>query len=209
MPEKTAEMLAEFDRQAKANNVYPLEHRFGSARIDQRALMALMPKRYDFWGKDVSIPAAGGAPMMVMRNFTVEADLVLDSANASGVVLAFASRFGGWSLYLDEGRPAVFWSRSTDPAEQASVVADKALPSGKSTLTMRHETTRPGAPAEIVLSSGGEEFARLKLATNLLFPAGNGEMMDVGRDRGSTVTDYKTPHGEIEGDIPHVRVEFD
>ena len=209
MPEKTAEMLAEFDRQAKANNVYPLEHRFGSARIDQRAMMAMMPKRYDFWGKDVSIPAAGGAPMMVMRPFTVEADLVLDSASSSGVVLALASRFGGWSLYLDNGRPALFWSRSTDPAEQFSVVSDKALPAGKTSLKMRHETGRPGGPAEIVLSSGEVEFARLKLPTNLLFPAGNGEMMDVGRDRGSTVTDYKTPHGEIEGDIPHVRVEFD
>lgn len=103
----------------------------------------------------------------------------------------------------------MFWSRSTDPAEQFSVRSDKTLPAGKSTLKMRHETTRPGAPAEIVLSSGGAEFARLKLQTNLLFPAGNGEMTDIGLDRGSTVTDYNTPGGRIEGDIPHVRIDFD
>jgi len=209
MPEKTAEMLTEFDRQAKANHVYPLDHRFGGARIDGAAMLAMMPKRYDFWGKDVSIPAAGGAPMLALRPFTVEADLVLDSASASGVVVALASRFGGWSLYLDKGRPALFWSRSTDPAEQFSVISDKTLPAGKSTLKMRHETTRPGAPATIVLSSGEVELARLALPTNLLFPAGNGEMLDVGRDRGSTVTDYNTPGGKIEGDIPHVRVMFD
>jgi arylsulfatase A-like enzyme len=209
MPEKTAEMLAEFDRQALANNVYPLDHRFGGARIDQMAMFAMMPKRYDFWGKDVSIPAAGGAPFMAMRPFTVEADLVLDSASASGAVVALASRFGGWSLYLDKGRPALFWSRSTDPAEQFAVMSDKTLPLGKSTLRMRHETTRPGAPATIVLSAGGEELARLALPTNLLFPAGNGEMLDIGRDRGATVTDYNTPDGRIEGDIAHVRVTFD
>ncbi len=140
MPEKTAEMLAEFDRQAKANNVYPLDHRFGGARIDQAAMLAMMPKHYDFWGKDVSVPAAGGAPFLALRSFTVEADLVLDSATASGAVVALGSRFGGWSLYLDKGRPALFWSRSTDPAEQFLVISDQALPSGKSTLRMRHET---------------------------------------------------------------------
>jgi arylsulfatase A-like enzyme len=209
LPEKTAEMRAEFDRQARANHVYPLDHRFGSARINQMAALAMMPKHYDYWGKDVSVPAAGGAPFLAMRPFTVEADLVLDSAEASGAVVALASRFGGWSLYLDKGRPALFWSRSTDPAEQFSVKSDKTLPAGKSTLRMRHETTRPGAPATIVLSSGGVEFARLALPTNLLFPAGNGEMFDIGRDRGSTVTDYNTPGGRIEGDIPHVRVDFD
>ena len=209
MPEKTAEVLAEFERQARANQVYPLDHRFGSARIDQAAMLAMMAKHYDYWGKDVSVPAAGGAPFLAMRSFTVEADLVLDSATSSGAVVALGSRFGGWSLYLDKGRPALFWSRSTDPAEQFSVRSDKTLPAGKSGLRMRHETTRPGAPATIVLSSGGVEFARLALPTNLLFPAGNGEMLDIGRDRGSTVTEYNTPGGRIEGDIPHVRVDFD
>ncbi len=208
-PEKTAQMLAEFGRQAKANHVYPLDHRFGAARINQMAALALMPKHYDYWGKDVSVPAAGGAPFLAMRSFTVEADLVLDSASASGAVVALASRFGGWSLYLDKGRPALFWSRSTDPAEQFSVMSDKTLPAGKSTLRMRHETIRPGAPATIVLSSGGAELARLALPSNLLFPAGNGEMLDVGRDRGATVTDYNTPDGKFEGDIPHVRVDID
>ena len=208
-PEKTAQMLAEFGRQAKANHVYPLDHRFGAARINQMAALALMPKHYDYWGKDVSVPAAGGAPLLAMRSFTVEADLVLDSASASGAVVALASRFGGWSLYLDKGRPALFWSRSTDPAEQFSVMSDKTLPAGKSTLRMRHETIRPGAPATIVLSSGGAELARLALPSNLLFPAGNGEMLDVGRDRGATVTDYNTPDGKFEGDIPHVRVDID
>jgi arylsulfatase A-like enzyme len=209
MPEKAAEMLAEFDRQAKANQVYPLDHRFGGPRINQMAAFAMMPKHYDFWGKDVSIPAAGGAPFLAMRPFTVEADLVLDSPSASGAVVALGSRFGGWSLYLDKGRPALFWSRSTDPAEQFSVIAEKTLPLGKSTLTMRHETTRPGAPATIVLSAQDEELARLALPSNLLFPAGNGEMLDVGRDRGVTVTDYQTLDGRIEGDITHVRVDFD
>lgn len=207
-PDRLNAMMATFDQEAKKNNVYPIDHRFGAARVDPR-LMASLPKSYRYWGKTVSVPAAGGAPFLAMRPFTVEADLVLDSASASGVVLALASRFGGWSLYLDKGRPALFWSRSTDPAEQAQVRAARALPKGKSTLRMRFETKQPGSPAEAILSSGGQEYGRVTIPTNVLFPAGNGETLDVGRDLGVTVTDYATPQGEIEGDITQVRIDLD
>ena len=40
-------------------------------------------------------------------------------------------------------------------------------------------------------------------------PAGGGETLDIGRDLGVTLTNYATPHGEIEGDIPHVSIDFD
>ena len=124
-------------------------------------------------------------------------------------MLALGSRFGGWSLYLDKGRPALFWSRSTDPAEQFSVRSDKTLPTGKSSLRMRHETSRPGAPATIVLSSGGAELASQSLPGSFLMPAGGGETLDIGRDLGVPVTEYATPRGAIEGDVPHVSVTFD
>ena len=38
---------------------------------------------------------------------------------------------------------------------------------------------------------------------------GGGETLDIGRDLGVTVTDYATPRGAIEGDVSHVRVDFD
>jgi arylsulfatase len=207
-PERLKAMIARFDQEAKTNQVYPIDHRFGSPRIDPR-MMAMLPKSYRYWGKTVSVPAAGAAPILAMRPFTVEADLDLDSAASSGVVLALASRFGGWSLYLDKGRPALFWSRSTDPAEQVQMRASTALPKGKSTLRMRFETGQPGSPAEAILSVSGKEYARASISTNMLFPAGNGETLDVGRDLGVTVTDYVTPQGDIEGDITQVRIDLD
>ena len=39
--------------------------------------------------------------------------------------------------------------------------------------------------------------------------AGLGETLDIGRDIGVAVTDYRTPRGAFEGDIPHVSVTFD
>ncbi len=52
-------------------------------------------------------------------------------------------------------------------------------------------------------------LARGTIPSNTLSPAGGGESFDIGRDLGVTVVDYKTPRGAIEGDVPHVVIEFD
>jgi len=208
MPEKTAEMIALFKQEARENNVFPLDHRFGGARVDM-ASYAGPRKSYEYWGKDVSVPATGTAPYLAARSYTVEADLVLDSDSASGAVLAIGSRFGGWSLYLDEGRPAFTWAYSVDPQDIQSVTAKTALPAGETTLTMRFEAQRPGAGATVILSAGDTEYGRVDIEHNAIMFAGGGETLDVGRDIGVPVIEYSTPQGAIEGDIPHVRIAFD
>lgn len=52
----------------------------------------------------------------------------------------------------------------------------------------------------------------MRLPTSTLMAACNGETLDVGRDLGVPVTDYATerdPYGRIEGDVRHLRLEFD
>ncbi|MCJ2185616.1 arylsulfatase [Novosphingobium beihaiensis] len=205
-PKRLETMKALFHKEGEKNNVFPIDHRFGMARA--MAVMHPDPrKHFDFWGKDVSIPAVGG-PVLMARPFTLKADLRLDSAQASGAVVALGSWFGGWSLYLDQGHPAFVWARSTDPQETFRVVSDKTLPQGASTLTLRFQTQKPGGPAQIVLNADGQDYARLDVPVNYFQPAGNGESLDVGRDLGVPVTKYRTPHGQIEGDVPHVTIDY-
>jgi arylsulfatase len=206
-PARLQAMVALWEQEAERNNVLPLDHRFAKARAVS-AMRGPGRKQYDFWGKNISLPSMAG-PIMIGRSFTVEADLKLDSAAASGVVVALGSQFGGWSLYLDQGRPAFTWARSTDPNEIQQVTTGRALPQGNVKLTMRFATQKPGGPATVTLSADGAELGQVQLPTSVLMPAGNGEMLDIGRDLGGPVTKYRTPGGAIEGDIPHVRVNFD
>lgn len=206
-PERLKRMLEVWQQEARRNNVFPLDHRFAMAR----AVAAMRPsgrKQFTFWGKDVSIPSTT-EPVLIGRSFTLDADLRLDTASASGAVVALGSRFGGWSLYLDRGVPTFVWARSTDPDEIVRVRAAHALPQGSTTLRLRFAVAKPGGPAEIALSTGGEELARGSLPTSILTPAGGGETLDIGRDLGVTVTDYPVPHGAIEGDIPRISITFD
>ncbi len=206
-PARLQAMLALWRQEAARNNVFPLDHRFAAGRA-----MALMrapgPKHFEFWGKDVSVPSNSG-PMLIARSFTIEAQLKLDSAAASGVVVALGSQFGGWSLYLDQGHPAFTWARSTDPKEISQLRSERTLPQGATTLRMRFATDKPGAPATVTLSAGGVELGQVRLPTSVLMPAGNGETLDIGRDIGVAVTGYRTPQGRIEGDIAHVAIDFD
>jgi len=206
-PEKMKEMLALWQEEAKANNVFPLDHRMGAGRASTLALGG-MQKHYDYWGKNISIVAAG-PPFPIGRSFTLKADLVLDKAEASGVVTAIGSKFGGWSLYLDNGHPAFTWARSTDPQEIHSVVAQGELPQGNASLTLRFVTKGFGQPADVTLSSDGKDMAHLSLPSSFLMPSGNGETLDIGRDIGVPVTNYRTPFGRIDGDIPHISLDFD
>ncbi|RZK00149.1 MAG: arylsulfatase [Novosphingobium sp.] len=206
-PARLQLMLDLWRQEAEKNSVYPLDHRFATAR----AVAALRPgaKHYDFWGKDVTLPAIGNGPLLIARSFTIDADLKLDSAAASGVVLALGSKFGGWSLYLDQGHPTFTWARSTDPREISQLRAESALPQGASKLRLRFATKMMGGPATVTLSAGERNLGEIKLPTSFLMPSGNGETLDIGRDLGVTVTDYRTPQGAIEGDIPHVSIDFD
>ena len=146
---------------------------------------------------------------LIGRSFTLDADLDLAKGEASGVVLALASRLGGWSLWLDHGKPTFTWSRSTDPEEIVHIRAASALPAGATKLTMRFAVRGMGGPAEVILSNGGQEVARGMLPGSILMPAGGGETMDIGRDLGVPVTDYPTALGAIEGDVRHVGIAFD
>lgn len=206
-PERVKQMEALWKQEAAQNNVFPLDHRFAMAR--GASIMRGPPeKHFEFWGKDVSLPTT--SPLVpILRSFTLQADLRLDSATASGAVMAFGSRFGGWSLYLDQGRPMFVGARSTDPDEITHVRADQALPKGETKLKMRFAVEKMGGPAVVTISADGKELATGQLPSSMLMAAGNGETLDIGRDIGVPVTEYRTPHGAIEGDIPHVTIDFD
>ena len=55
-------------------------------------------------------------------------------AGANGVILCQGGRFGGWSLYVKDGRPA--YTYNFVGLQQYTVNATEALPPGKATITL-------------------------------------------------------------------------
>lgn len=209
-PKRLAEMQSLWRAEAMRNNVFPLDHRFGAARYGglRVAPGASSTQRFTYWGKDVTIPA-NAAPRLSGRAFTVEADVRLDKDAASGVVMAIGSRFGGWSLHLDQGRPTFSFARSTDPREISNIAADRPLPPGATTLRLRFTPMKEGTGARISIEADGQAIAQGQSSSSVMMPAGGGESLDIGRDLGVPVTSYATAQGTIEGDVRRVVVTFD
>ncbi len=208
-PDRLKAMQATWQTEAERNQVFPLDHRFGAGRAEGMAAFIGGGRRhYEYWGKDISLPAIG-QPFLVGRSFTITAQLHLDKPDASGSIMALGSHFGGWSLYLDHGRPSFVFARSTKPEEVARVAAATPLSAGSTSIRLRFATSGFGKPAEVTLSSGETQLAQLSLPVSFLMPAGNGETLDIGQDIGVTVTDYATPHGRLEGDVRHLTIDMD
>jgi arylsulfatase A-like enzyme len=204
-PEKVAAMQSEWQAVAQANNVFPLDHRFGAARM---SAPPAQKKHYDYWGGGISVPA-NHEPSFTLRSYTVTAKARLDKAGASGVLMAVGSKFGGWSLYLDKGRPAFTYAATANPADTVTIVSSRALPKGEGEVRLKVTSLGFGKGIAFTLSSGGARRAEGSAQKIFFTPAGIGESIDTGRDTGAAVTRYRTVHGALEGEIRHVAIDFE
>jgi len=204
-PQRVKAMVDSWRAVAIKNNVYPIDHTGPQAPRGPHSHSTRM--RYDYWGGDVSIPKRRG-PNFVGQSFTLDADLQLGKADASGAILAIGSRFGGWSLYLDEGRPALTYALSTRPEDITTIRADRRLPAGDARIGLAFKAAGAGKSAEVQLLSDGAVIAHGRIPRTFLTAAGSGEMLDIGRDTGAPVTEYKTPEGRFDGEVRRVSISL-
>jgi arylsulfatase len=66
------------------------------------------------------------------RSHTVTAEVTIPTGGANGVILAQAGRFGGWSLYLKDGKP--MYAYNYLGLGVCKVASPRALPEGAATI---------------------------------------------------------------------------
>ena len=63
------------------------------------------------------------------RIYTITADVELTNANTNGVIISQAGRFGGWRLYLKDGK--VHHEYNYFGLERTNIASPKAVAAGK------------------------------------------------------------------------------
>ena len=204
-PRKLAEMKALFDREAKANNVYPLTNTSDAWGFVRQTAAADMARRGYLWtykGATARIPEAL-APPLSSTSFTIEAQLDLD-ADANGTIAAIGGRHGGFALHLRGGRP-VFTYRSLD-LKLTEVAADRALRSGPATILLRFERRGESEAVVHILADGAEIASGTILGALPRLFFSPSETFDLGQDSGSgPLADGKTA-GVLDGRVRIVNV---
>ncbi len=209
-PAKLKELQALFMKEASTYRVLPIDD-----RVLER-LNAASAGRPDLMGDRTSLTLSAGMVGMSEnvfintknRSFSINADLEIPEGGANGVILAQAGRFGGWSLYLKDGKPTYCYNFLG--LQQFKVAAPQALAAGKATVRMNfdYDGGGIGKGGTAALLVNGEKVAsgRIDRTQGMVFSAD--ETAGVGMDDATPVTtDYKEHDNAFTGKIVKVTVD--
>jgi len=149
------------------------------------------------------------------RSFEIVAEIESEGQQTSGVIISQGGRFGGWSLYVNDGKPVYTYNYLG--LEAFSVTADQPLPAGKSTvkLDFAYEgKTQDGKPAlgaggTATLTVNGQSAGSAKVGKTQFAIWSADETANVGIDRETPVsTDYTEATSEFTGTIHKVTINL-
>ncbi len=189
-PEKVEEMKKLFDKEAIANNVYPLDDRL------YERFNAKIAGRPDLMGDRTSLTLAHGMEGMLENTFlnikntskTIVANVSL-KGNDRGIIITQGGKFGGWALYMDNGKPA--YTYNYFGLHSYTVKSPAKLPKGKAEvkLVFDYDGNGNGKGGTATLFVDGKKVAegRVEKTQPAVFSAD--ETADVGLDDATQVAD--------------------
>jgi arylsulfatase A-like enzyme len=209
-PEKLKEMQALFLEEAVKYSVLPLDD-----RVLERTNAAIVG-RPDLMAGRTSLTLYPGMIGMTenvfinLKNHThaITVEVEIPKTGANGVLLAQGGRFGGWSLYIKDGKPA--YTYNWLGLQRYTVAAPQVLPPGQ--VTIRFEFTYDGGglgkggKGALFVNGAQVRTGRIERTQCCIYSADEGA--DVGADEGTPVTEaYKVPF-RFTGTISKVIVEL-
>ena len=210
-PEKLKEMKQLFIKEAIRYNVLPLDDR-GIERTNPT-----IAGRPDLMGGRKTLTVYEGMTGMSEnvfiniknRSHTITAEVQVPEGGAKGVILSQAGRFGGWSLYMKEGRPV--YTYNWLGLKRFTLAGAEKVPSGKATIRFEfaYDGGGPGKGGEGTLSANGKIVARGRIECTQPNGFSGDEGADVGQDGETPVTeDYGIPSPyKFTGSIGRVTID--
>jgi arylsulfatase len=209
-PAKLKEMQALFITEAVKYSVLPLDdrlfERFNAAMVGRPDLMAGRTSLTVYQG--MTGMSENVFINLKNKSHTITAEVEIPKNGANGVILAQAGRFGGWSLYLKEGKPT--YTYNWLGLQRYTVAAAQAVPAGKAILRFEfaYDGGGLGKGGTGTLFVNGKQVGtgRIEQTQCCAFSADEGA--DVGSDEGTPVTEAYTVPFTFTGKIAKVTIEL-
>jgi len=189
-PEKLKEMIALFDKEAIENHVYPLDDRL------YERFNAATAGRPDLMDGRTSLTLADGMDGMLENTFlniknnskTITANVSLTGKD-KGIILCQGGKFGGWALYMDEGKPG--YTYNYFGLQKFHVQSDSSISAkdAEIKLEFKYDGGGAGKGGLATIYVDGEKVAegRIEKTQPAVFSAD--ETADVGKDDATQVAD--------------------
>jgi arylsulfatase len=209
-PAKLKELQAVFNKEAIRNHVFPIDDR-RSERFNPA-----LAGRPDLLNGRKSLTVYPGMTGMLENAFinvkgvrhTIKAEVELTDATTSGVILSQAGYFGGWVLYMKDGK--AHHEYNYFGLEHTNIGGTAALAPGKHTIEYEFipDAATPGTGGKSILSVDGTKVAEGQIPKTQPFIFSADEGADVGLDAETNVSkDYKPLDNAFSGKIIKVTVQ--
>lgn len=203
-PDKLKELIDTWNQEAEKNKVLPLDDRSAAEILGlERPAQEPARDRYVYYPGTVPVPE-GVAVNVRGRSYKILANVEIKDGNASGVIFAHGSRFGGHALFIKNKKLYYVYNFLGIKPEQV-FESKTTLKPGKYTLGMEFTRESKG--------ENGESLGQTKLYIDETVVAQgpmrtqpakftlSGDGLCIGYDSGDAVSElYKTP-GEFKGGI--------
>ncbi|MDI9548504.1 MAG: arylsulfatase [Chloroflexota bacterium] len=211
MPEKLAELQQLFLIEAAKYNVFPLDDR----RVER--LNPEIAGRPDLMGRRTSLTLYPGMIHLMEnavlnvknKSYSVTAELEIPEGGAEGVIVAQGGRFGGWSLYVKDGK--LTYCYNWLGRERYTIAAAESLPAGPVTVRydFAYDGGEPGAGGTGTLFVNDVQAGQGHIENTVAYSFSLDEGMEVGCDLASPVTDdYPERNNAFTGAIHWVRIDI-
>jgi len=143
------------------------------------------------------------------KSHAVTADVTVAESGAAGVIIAQGGRFGGWVLYIHEGKPAYCYNLLG--VQQFKIHGDTTLTPGDHQVRMEfgYDGGGLGKGGTITLYTDGTQVGegRVEATQPMIFSAD--ETTDLGSDSATPVSDdYNTKNSTFAGRILRVQIDL-
>jgi arylsulfatase len=211
MPRKLAQMKAEFDKVAHANDIYPL--------TPLPLLGAPMPtagRTHFSYAEGVERIPLAVTPDLTARAFRLTADVEVPQGGGDGVITAEGGRYGGFALFVKGGK--LIFENNTFGTTHQQIVSTAALAPGRNTIELDFTpdgntaggiiVRRHAGPGSATLRLNGADIGQQHFAVFGGFASAIDEPLDIGRDTGSAVSsDYAAPN-PYAGHVTRVTIDL-
>ena len=209
-PAKLKELQALFMKEAERYRVLPIDDR-SVERFDPA-----MAGRPDLMAGRKSLTVYEGMTGMMENAFinvknqsvTITADVDVPAGGANGVILAQGGRFGGWSLYVKDGKPA--YTYNWVGLQQYTTNSTERLAPGKARVKLEFaydgNGRGKGGTTTIYVNDKKVGSGRVENTNANIFSAD--DAADVGVDEGTNVSSAYEQHGnKFTGRIEKVQID--
>jgi len=210
-PEKLAEMQTLFMMEAARFHVLPL---------DDRVLVRMNAElvgRPELMGGRTSVTLAQGMTGMSENVFlniknkskTITAEIEVPQGGAQGAIIVQGGRFGGWALYVQDGKPG--YDYNFLGLERTTIMSPDALPAGDATIRFEFAYDGgglgQGGTGTLFVNDVQVAQARIERTQPMVFSAD--ETADVGIDLATPVVEAigAEARSRFNGTISSVTVE--